>query len=267
MSKTTNSSEKKSGRYAYFFGRLKNIIDWFINLSFAQRIVKKYPKSTQFFLNRFSLKKFSGLPLTILLIAILANVLLVAEIFEAFENSPLLRSIDYRLALYFSNGRNETLAQCYYYFTQIGSFPVVILIALLFLLLIISKKQFLYCYAILTTLIGSGITLWLGKNYFHRIRPADFSYYQETSYSFPSGHSTIAIAFYGLIFYYLIRQLRTSRSRITLSLFAIGFISLIGFSRIYLCEHYLTDVLAGFNLGLLWLFLGVSIVEWDYGKG
>jgi undecaprenyl-diphosphatase len=36
-------------------------------------------------------------------------------------------------------------------------------------------------------------------------------------------------------------------------------IILIGFSRLYLGVHYLTDVLAGYLVGLLWLIIGIKI--------
>jgi undecaprenyl-diphosphatase len=45
-----------------------------------------------------------------------------------------------------------------------------------------------------------------------------------------------------------------------LSLTAI-LIILVGFSRIYLGVHYLSDVLAGFLVGALWLLVGISLIE------
>jgi membrane-associated phospholipid phosphatase len=39
------------------------------------------------------------------------------------------------------------------------------------------------------------------------------------------------------------------------------FILLIGFSRIYLGVHFLSDVLAGFLLGATWVLLGISLME------
>ncbi|MFZ1586333.1 MAG: phosphatase PAP2 family protein, partial [Saprospiraceae bacterium] len=88
----------------------------------------------------------------------------------------------------------------------------------------------------------------------------DYSYYQEYSYSFPSGHSMAAVAFYGMIFYLIIRN--NLSHRLFWFVAGIVFILLIGFSRIYLGVHFLTDVLAGYVLGLLWLLLGLSIIEW-----
>ncbi len=61
-------------------------------------------------------------------------------------------------------------------------------------------------------------------------------------YSFPSGHTTASFSVVGVV---LLRC-----SPITF-LFVLILASLIGFSRIYLRVHYLTDVVAGMLLGFL----------------
>jgi undecaprenyl-diphosphatase len=45
------------------------------------------------------------------------------------------------------------------------------------------------------------------------------------------------------------------------------FILLIGFSRLYLGVHFLSDVVAGYSLGLLWLLFSISIIEWKISRG
>jgi hypothetical protein len=42
-------------------------------------------------------------------------------------------------------------------------------------------------------------------------------------------------------------------------------ILLIGFSRIYLSAHYLTDVAAGFLVGGFWLVVAFTAAEWTRG--
>lgn len=84
----------------------------------------------------------------------------------------------------------------------------------------------------------------------------------ETSMSFPSGHTMAAMSFYGLLIYLL---WRTSAGRLPgrrlwtalLGLLILG----IGLSRIYLCVHYATDVLAGVALSLVWLSLYTKVAD------
>jgi len=74
------------------------------------------------------------------------------------------------------------------------------------------------------------------------------------SYSFPSGHAMNATIVYGMLTYILVTVWpwrRTVRTGIIIScvLLVLG----IGFSRLYLGVHYLTDVLGGFAAGSVWL--------------
>ncbi len=86
--------------------------------------------------------------------------------------------------------------------------------------------------------------------------------------AFPSGHVTQAVAFYGVLA--LVLSVRLSlRARAFLWTGA-GFIAAaVGASRIYLGAHWLTDVLAGYALGVAWiaLVMAVSLVLAPPGGG
>ena len=74
----------------------------------------------------------------------------------------------------------------------------------------------------------------------------------ESTFSFPSGHSTVSLAVYGAIAVVLARRLRGGAEIACLAAAAL-LVGLIGFSRLYLGVHFLTDVLAGFAAGTAWL--------------
>jgi len=70
----------------------------------------------------------------------------------------------------------------------------------------------------------------------------DFNYH--TANSFPSGHSASIFAICTVIAY-------SYRNKITWQIILAVFAILIGFTRVYLCQHYLQDVIAGSLIGTL----------------
>ena len=92
------------------------------------------------------------------------------------------------------------------------------------------------------------------KVHFHRARPkVPWSIGDETTFSFPSGHSLFSLVLYGLIAYMILDR-RSRLARRFVAVLAAGMLTLgIGVSRIYLGMHYPTDVLAGFITGGSWL--------------
>ncbi len=96
------------------------------------------------------------------------------------------------------------------------------------------------------------------KQQFHRLRPEDLPLAIETSYSFPSGHAMISLAFYGMLAYLIWTNVKSAKIR-WLSVVALAALILaIGLSRIYLGVHYPSDVLAGFAAGGLWLMTCIA---------
>lgn len=117
------------------------------------------------------------------------------------------------------------------------------------------------------TLGGMVLTTVL-KVVFERDRPELFeSGYTASFYSFPSGHATIAVGFYGTLTLLVAWRLRGAR-RWTVIVFGVLLVLLIGFSRLYLGVHYPTDVLAGYLAAPLWISaIGLSYFLWRTVRG
>ena len=90
------------------------------------------------------------------------------------------------------------------------------------------------------------------KDAFQRTRPAPvLGLIPAQSFSFPSGHAMVSMAFYCFIAYVTWRVLRGWR-RAARTAGLLLLVLLIGLSRVYLGVHYLTDVVAGYLAGFLW---------------
>jgi membrane-associated phospholipid phosphatase len=110
-------------------------------------------------------------------------------------------------------------------------------------------------------LVGSQLLTWILKTVFERPRPA-FEDPVATAdwFSFPSGHALSSIALYGALAYLFGRRL-PSRARAACFYGVALLVAAIGFSRLYLGVHFLTDVLAGYSAGLAWLLLVIAALH------
>ncbi|MFS0873478.1 phosphatase PAP2 family protein [Paenibacillus xylanilyticus] len=143
------------------------------------------------------------------------------------------------------------------FITAIGSFKISALAAVCTAALFFIQRNpryFIYGYVIL----GSFAVMWLLntglKEIFRRSRPELDHLMVVHGYSFPSGHAMISMGFYGMFFViWAIERQRKPASIVLPVVCGIGFIGLIGISRIMLGVHYPTDVFAGFVAGLAWL--------------
>ena len=93
-----------------------------------------------------------------------------------------------------------------------------------------------------------------------RPRPAGFRLISESGYSFPSGHSMVAMAFFGLLIWMVWRYHRRDVMRVVWCICFGLVIAMVGISRIYLGVHYASDVLAGFCVSLIWLIFYTRVI-------
>lgn len=89
------------------------------------------------------------------------------------------------------------------------------------------------------------LIIWLSKKLIDSPRPVD----SLVTSSFPSGHVAMAVVFFGIFSFILIKNKFLSRTSI-LTTSAIAII-LISINRLYLNVHWFSDVLGGFFLGVL----------------
>ncbi len=98
------------------------------------------------------------------------------------------------------------------------------------------------------------------KQIVQRPRPEGYRLIAEQGFSFPSGHSMVAMAFYGLFIWMIWRYETDARLKWLKSAGFVAIILLVGFSRIYLGVHYFSDVLAGWCVSYLWLVFFTQVV-------
>ena len=110
--------------------------------------------------------------------------------------------------------------------------------------------------------LSSFILLFALKGLFKRARPMDPLIEKVKHFSFPSGHSFSGFTFFGVVIY-IIWQTKIQKSwKWILSVTAFLFACMIAFSRVYLHVHFITDIIAGFCLSVVWLSLSFIIFQW-----
>ena len=111
-------------------------------------------------------------------------------------------------------------------------------------------------------IIGAGIIIQSVKLVIKRPRPSFFApLLHEAGFSFPSGHSLIAMVVYGLLGYFLMHLFRNVRARLAVRIMTVLVVVAIGVSRVYVGVHYPTDVLAGWIAGVPWLISCLALHE------
>ena len=131
---------------------------------------------------------------------------------------------------------------------------------LIFYFLAVARQTWLSI-RVLAIGLSSLILMLFLKWLFARKRPLSPLLQAARGLSFPSGHAIMSMSFYGLLIYYVLHSPLPSWVVVVLTVLLIILIMLIGFSRVYLRVHYASDVLAGFIIGLIWLFITLAVVE------
>jgi len=171
-----------------------------------------------------------------------------------------LGGTDHELATWFHERLTPALVTVLRAFTDFGSgewIGIVVFALVLFL----AWKRWWPSLVTFVVAVPGGMLLneWV-KILVHRQRPFVAGPFVDWSgYSFASGHTIGATLLYGQILLLILPCLKARHWRLLSVFSALSLIGLVGFSRVALGAHFLTDVLAAILFGIIWLALCVVL--------
>ncbi|MCX6740297.1 MAG: LssY C-terminal domain-containing protein [Candidatus Parcubacteria bacterium] len=228
----------------------------------VQSQAANHPKLFGFLKKRLHWRDFLGLPLTfIIIIFIYIFFLFIGIIADILSSDPIV-FVDVNLTSLLYTFRNPLLTLIFLKITLLGNWQLILAGIIIFSAILWLWQKKVYIFSLWLVMAGSALFSYLGKLIIHRPRPQNVAVFDLSSFSFPSGHATLALAFYGFIAYFLFKQIKSWKYKILILAADLVLILLIGFSRMYLGFHFLSDIIGGYLLGILWLLIGISLIEW-----
>ncbi|MBU3158232.1 phosphatase PAP2 family protein [Clostridium frigoris] len=113
----------------------------------------------------------------------------------------------------------------------------------------------------------TGFTNLVLKNIIKRPRPNGIQLIEAHGYSFPSGHSSISTAICIVFIYFIIKRIKNKKTGYLISGFVLIYLILVGFSRVYVGDHYPSDVLGGWAIAIIWSYISIAAYNFCIKKG
>ncbi len=228
----------------------------------ARAVLKaRYPRAYVVLAERFVPASFTGLPLTLLLLASVYTAALVGGLIDDVRETEGLVRMDLGVNAFFASYRTPSLIGSFIWITALGAGPAVTGMLAVASALLLSQGGTRLLLPLWITFLGAQGTTWASKYAVDRARPAFLDAVTAATPSFPSGHATASTALIGFLAYVTARRLPGLRARFEVVFWSVAVIGLICFSRIFLSLHYLSDVAAGVLVGVFWILVGVTVSE------
>jgi membrane-associated phospholipid phosphatase len=216
-------------------------------------------KARGFIKDRFRVGKWRGPGLTVGVACFALSILFFAAIVDSLSEKGTLFHLDLKINTSVIRQANPGLTQSLETITSLGNIFLVVLVAVIVGVILFIRKNWWRLLALfLGVAIGQAV-LNILKVIFQRPRPKTDMY--VFSYSFPSGHVFSATVIYGFCIYLAFRFIDNAMVKWVVSALLVILILLIGFSRIYLGVHWLSDTLAGYATGFAWLLFCIFLAK------
>lgn len=184
----------------------------------------------------------------------------VAILLGLFFGWPHLKELDEGLLAVIQGARSTTFDRIMVIVTRAGDFHTQLWAAVLLCLLLLVARQWRAALFAILTLLGTALANGALKATFARVRP-EVLMEPLSSYSFPSGHSSAAFAFF-LTLGVLAGRGQPPRLRLAWLVLASLPATAIALSRVYLGVHWTTDVTAGALLAASICAASLTLLQW-----
>lgn len=164
-------------------------------------------------------------------------------------------NIDNQVISYMIGIRNNDLTNIMNIFTNLGSAYFLISLSIILLFIIKDKSKALL---ITINLVYTFFISQIFKIIIQRKRPIDIFLTNAIGYSYPSGHTMVSSSFYLFLTYLITNKIRNKLLCFFIWIISLFLIIIIGFTRLYLGVHYLSDVIGGMLLGITCLMIYIK---------
>jgi len=226
--------------------------------------VLRRSQRVRWFVDKYDPTRRLGRPLSLLLAVFIGSAWIFFGMLQDVVDHDELALQDPHILQSFISHRTGLLTGIAKVLTTLGATPVVyaLLAATALLVFWRTRARLVPAGAVVALVLGQ-LVRGLVMHGVHRARPPHELWLAPASgYAFPSGHTTTATIGYGLMAALLAVLTRKRQGRIGLAVGAVVVALGVGVSRVYLGVHWLSDVIGGWSLGVLWItliLLGISV--------
>ncbi len=236
---------------------------WLAEHELRLRAKARYPNAYRRVAKRFDPHSPVGLSLTLLMLAAAYLAALLGGLVEDVVENDSIVLVDHAVTEALQPWRSPGMMAAFNWITDLGTSAALGAAAAVGSALFWTYRRSSAIIPLWLTFLGSQATTYLGKYVIARPRPELQAGLEALTASFPSGHTTGAAAVYGFLAYAIAReQLPGSRPQFEIVFWTTLLILLVGFSRIFIGAHFVSDVLAGLLVGGFWLLVGFALANW-----
>ena len=198
----------------------------------------------------------------------LAALALFIAVVAAVDHIQQITSWDVRALQWLHSGTSPLGIDVLTAVSLAGSPEFLACLGLIVAVLLIWKRQRNYLAGWIVALVGGEILESVLKLLIQRPRP-EYSdpLLTHFTYSLPSGHAMTSLIAYSMFSHVLISVWKPNRAaQIGILATAVLLIMGIGFSRVYLGVHYVSDIVAGFAAGTFWASLCIYVTTFRQSR-
>lgn len=229
--------------------------------AWLKRLRQRWPRLWAYLGRRVDPGRFDGLPLLLMAAAALYLLFLMVGLIEEVLEAEEMHALDSFVNAWLARYHTPFLVAVFGWITDLGGTATLTAVSLVATGFLWADRRTHYILPLWVVIAGSQAMTWVGKYAFARPRPEFVTAVEAHSPSFPSAHAAGAMAVYGFIAFALTRDMSRLLRRFHLAYWLGVLVALIGFSRVYLSVHYVSDVALGFLLGFFWLLVGFAVHE------
>jgi len=185
-----------------------------------------------------------------------------AMLADEFSEQAWLARLDLSVLNWLQSHGSERGESAFVFVSWLGA-PVLLAVDVVFAILLAVRREWRSLTIWTIAIVGGAVLDEVLKMAFRRVRPAVSSeFITSHSWSFPSGHAMNSLVTYAMLAYLCRTYVADAKARFAITVGAVLLIVAIGFSRLYLGVHYLSDVTAGYLAGGAWTL--ACITAWRY---